>query len=156
MYKNCLNHKRHKFLSKTQCAIYKYVLLHRHKTCYCNSPKHFRTSPFLLSALTGNASISITRFNTPTISNIPFGKESGLKISFHVLDKSKSQVYSVKVNFTTLPTESEITQQHKKIQEHEFSEACVSQLKIFKVSTLNVDADIGWNRLRDSAFFRYV
>jgi len=40
-------------------------------------------------------------------------KKSGLKISFHVLGKSKSQVYSVKVNFTAKPTESEITQQHK-------------------------------------------
>jgi len=66
-----------------------------------------------------------------------------MKISFHVLGKSKSQVNSVKVNFTARSTESEITQQHKKkIQEHESPAAYASQLKIFKVSTLNFDADI--------------
>jgi len=41
-------------------------------------------------------------------------KKSGLKISFHVFDKSKFKVYRVTVYFTAKTMESEITQQHKK------------------------------------------
>ena len=59
----------------------------------------------------------------------------------------------MKVYFTVISTESEITQQHKKeIQEHKTSAASTSQLKVFKVSTSSFDADICGDRLLGHCF----